>query len=75
MKGAQFYELHELYDTLAGTILGDVGMIAERATMLGGIATGTVRMAAGSTRLEEYCKHLIGCIKRDIPECMGRNNP
>src|SRR5512139_3392376 len=36
VKGAQFYQLHELYDTLAGELLAYVDLIAERATALGG---------------------------------------
>ncbi len=54
VKGRDFYQLHELYDELAETLLGFVDMIAERATALGGVALGTVRMAAQSSQLEEY---------------------
>ncbi len=54
VKGAQFYQLHELYDALAAELLAYVDLIAERATALGGAAQGTVRMAAGSARLPEY---------------------
>ena len=54
VKGAQFYQLHELYDALAGELLAYVDLIAERATALGGAAQGTVRMAAGVARLPEF---------------------
>lgn len=54
VKGPQFYQLHLLYDTLAEGLEGYVDEIAERAAALGGVATGTARMAAGSTRLPEY---------------------
>jgi starvation-inducible DNA-binding protein len=54
VKGPNFYQLHELFDELATNLLGHVDTIAERATALGGLATGTVRMAASSTRLEEF---------------------
>ena len=54
VKGAQFYQLHELYDALAGELLAYVDLIAERATALGGAAQGTVRMAASATRLAEF---------------------
>jgi starvation-inducible DNA-binding protein len=54
VKGMQFYHLHELYDELAGCVLEWVDLIAERAVILGGSATGTARMAAANTRLEEY---------------------
>lgn len=54
VKGAQFYQLHELFDELAGGLLAHVDTIAERATALGGVAQGTVRMASSSSRLSEY---------------------
>lgn len=53
VKGAQFYPLHELFDKLAEMLAGFVDVIAERATALGGMAMGTVRMAAGTSRLPE----------------------
>src|SRR3954463_4394869 len=54
VKGAQFYPLHELFDRLAGELEGYVDLIAERATALGGLAQGTVRLAAANSRLGEY---------------------
>lgn len=54
VKGEQFYQLHKLYDDLAAELLGYVDLIAERATALGGAAQGTVRMAAETTRLDDY---------------------
>ena len=54
VRGSDFFQLHELYDTLAESVLGFVDEIAERATALGGLATGTVRMAADATTLDEY---------------------
>lgn len=54
VKGPNFYQLHELFDELATNLLGHVDMIAERTTALGGLPTGTVRMAASSTRLPEF---------------------
>jgi starvation-inducible DNA-binding protein len=54
VKGAQFIQLHELYDELAAELLGWVDMIAERATALGGLAMGTVQMAASATRLPDF---------------------
>jgi starvation-inducible DNA-binding protein len=53
VKGPDFYQLHLLYDELAEKLLEHVDLIAERATALGGVANGTVRMAAGTTRLPE----------------------
>jgi starvation-inducible DNA-binding protein len=54
VKGPQFHHLHELFDELAAQVLGYVDLIAERATALGGMAMGTVRMAAEGSRLKEY---------------------
>jgi starvation-inducible DNA-binding protein len=54
VKGPQFIALHELYDKLAAELAGYVDLIAERATALGGLAHGTVRMAAGNSQLAEY---------------------
>jgi len=54
VKGKEFYQLHELFDELAGELLGFIDMVAERVTALGGEARGTVRMAAGGSQIEEY---------------------
>ena len=54
VKGRDFIKLHELYDTIAASVLGFVDEIAERATALGGLALGTVRMAASASALDEY---------------------
>lgn len=63
VKGPDFYQLHELYDELAEKLLDHVDTIAERATALGGVATGTVRMAAGATRLEEFSAGPVGSME------------
>jgi starvation-inducible DNA-binding protein len=60
VKGAQFFQLHELFDKLAAELLEHVDTIAERATTLGGTALGTARMAAGKSRLTEYSAETIG---------------
>jgi starvation-inducible DNA-binding protein len=54
VKGSDFYQLHLLFDEHAGHVVGWIDMIAERAVMLGGFATGTVRMAAAASRLSEF---------------------
>ena len=54
VKGAQFIALHRLYDEIAQGPLAHVDMIAERATALGGMALGTVRLSAASSRLAAY---------------------
>ena len=54
VKGPDFIQLHELYDMVAATVLPFVDEIAERATALGGLALGTVRMVADASTLDEY---------------------
>lgn len=54
VKGPDFFQLHQLFDQLAGEVFPYIDLIAERATALGGVATGTVRMAAASSTLPEY---------------------
>src|SRR5437016_8191442 len=54
VKGPHFIGLHELFDKIAEELESYVDMIAERAVQLGGIAEGTVRVAASRSRLNEY---------------------
>lgn len=54
VKGMHFYQLHLLFDAHAGHVIPWIDMIAERAEMLGGYATGTVRMAAEHSTLAEF---------------------
>jgi starvation-inducible DNA-binding protein len=54
VKGSDFYQLHKLFDQLAEDILEHIDTVAERITALGGVAMGTVQMAAHSTRLPEF---------------------
>jgi starvation-inducible DNA-binding protein len=54
VKGLQFFQLHELFDKLAGGLLVHVDTIAERVTTLGGTALGTARMSSTASRLPEY---------------------
>lgn len=60
VKGAQFFQLHELFDKLAAETLVYVDDIAERVTTLGGTALGTARMSAAASRLTEYPVKVIG---------------
>jgi starvation-inducible DNA-binding protein len=53
VKGIHFYPLHLLFDQLAEKRIGEADDLAERATELGGYATGTIRMAAAASRLPE----------------------
>src|SRR5436190_5416398 len=54
VKGPHFFGLHELFDKIDEAVESYVDLIAERIVQLGGIAEGTVRVAAGRSRLEEY---------------------
>src|SRR5712672_1569339 len=54
VKGPHFIGLHELFDQIEEAVESYVDLIAERIVQLGGIAEGTVRVAAGRSRLEEY---------------------
>jgi len=62
VKGAQFYPLHELFDKLAHELEDYVDLIAERATALGGLALGTVRMSAAASRLPESSLDVVESI-------------
>lgn len=54
VKGRDFIQLHKLFDELAETLEEPVDELAERITALGGVAKGTVRMAASNSKLPEY---------------------
>lgn len=54
VKGMDFYQLHELFDEMASELEEYVDMVAERVTALGGLALGTVRVAAANSVLPEY---------------------
>ena len=54
VKGTHFFSLHKAFDEFAEVFEGHIDTLAERITALGGVAHGTVRMAAGGTRLDEF---------------------
>jgi len=54
VKGMSFIALHKLFDEFSATLDEHIDSIAERATALGGIANGTVRMAAEASKLPEF---------------------
>ena len=53
LKGMHFIQLHLLFDSVAGHLLEQTDIIAERITALGGVANGTVREAAAKSTLKE----------------------
>lgn len=54
VKGPSFIALHELFDRVSTELDTHVDDIAERITSLGGVAMGTVRLAAENSSLSEY---------------------
>ena len=54
VKGPQFAALHPLFEGFATSLATHNDDLAERAVTLGGQALGTVRHAAGHSRLPEY---------------------
>lgn len=58
VKGPSFIALHELFDKVSEAVEDYVDTIAERIVQLGGVAEGTVRMAAARTRLPEYSSEI-----------------
>ncbi len=60
VKGTDFYQLHQLFDEMAGELEEYVDMVAERVTALGGIALGTARIAASESILPEYPLDAMG---------------
>jgi starvation-inducible DNA-binding protein len=54
VKGPDFWQLHKLFDEVAGEAAEWADLCAERVTALGGFATGTVRMAAAGSTLPEF---------------------
>ena len=54
VKGPDFISLHELFDKIAEDSEEYIDLIAERIVQLGGIAEGTLKIAAKRTALPEY---------------------
>jgi len=54
VKGTHFFSLHKAFDEFAEELEEHIDTLAERITALGGVAHGTVRMAASKTKLEEF---------------------
>lgn len=54
VKGKDFYQLHLLFDDIASVLYEHIDTIAERITVLGGVAHGTARDSAKNSELPEY---------------------
>ena len=65
VKGEHFYQLHLLFDQAAEVLERHVDELAERATSLGGVAMGTARMAAASSKIPEFPMAFAGleCVR------------
>ena len=59
VRGSDFYQLHKLFDELAEELLERVDLVAERISALGGVAMGTIHMAAQSSRLPEFPGRMV----------------
>ncbi len=76
VKGPHFFQLHTLFDELAGELYEFVDELAERVTTLGGTARGTVRMAGETSNINEYpddisngMDHVAALIERYATYC------
>ena len=58
VKGPHFIALHKLFDDVYTAAGEYVDLIAERIVQLGGVAEGTVRVAADRSTLTDYPSHL-----------------
>ncbi len=54
VKGMNFIALHELFDQVSTEVETHIDDLAERITTLGGVALGTIRVAAQTSSLSEY---------------------
>ena len=54
VKGPSFIALHELFDEVYEHVDDHVDMLAERIIQFGGVAEGTIRVAAKRSQLPEY---------------------
>ena len=50
-KGFLFYELHLLFDRIAGELLEHIDVLAERLTSMGGVVNGNVHQAATNSSI------------------------
>jgi len=69
VKGPSFIGLHQLFDTIHGSLVEYADLIAERAVQLGGTAQGTARLVAMRSGLDEYPTDLA--VERHHVEAMS----
>lgn len=63
VRGAQFLQLHELFDTLYANASGWSDLIAERVAQLGGVAEANLESIARRTRLNSYSMDIADGLK------------
>lgn len=66
VKGPEFFQLHELFDTLAGHFDDQADLIAERVTALGGTALGTARLVVSTSSIPEYDLDAVGGVEHVV---------
>src|SRR4051812_14271630 len=54
VRGRHFYQQHKLFEKLYRSLAEHIDDLAERISMLGGQARGTLRQLARGTRLEDF---------------------
>jgi starvation-inducible DNA-binding protein len=54
VKGAQFMQLHELFDDIAERVEESCDPLSERVVTLGGTANGATRQSAAASTIGEY---------------------
>lgn len=54
VRGMDFWQFHQLYDAIHEALEPFVDEVAERINTLGGVAMGTVRMAASASNVKEF---------------------
>jgi starvation-inducible DNA-binding protein len=58
VKGPSFIALHKLFDEIVDAAEEYMDLLAERVVQLGGMAEGTIQVAAKRTELKEYPLHI-----------------
>lgn len=66
VKGPEFFQLHELFDSIAEHLDEASDTIAERVTALGGYAQGTARLAATNSSIPEYDLEAVGGLEHVV---------
>lgn len=69
VKGPAFIALHKLFDEIVDEAEEYMDLLAERVVQLGGVAEGTVRIAARNSTLAEYPLSLVA--ERDHVEALS----